>query len=227
VVDLLEEAGHGGHNRRAHLAQEFAHLVERRGVVDRDAAPAEDVEAGALEDVRERKDGERNVGREYRQRLRNRHHVGDEIRVRQHDAFGLARRARSVDDGREVFASDFAEVSLERLRVGAVQLNAAQLKLCEHRSFRPGVSPVGVEEDDSLKTFDALNAGARVAVDFPPRNEQHARARIFKDVSDLFGSLRRVDGHVDRAEAENREVDHRPIGPVLRQQRHAVALPHA
>src|SRR2546423_7192665 len=43
VEDLLEQARHGGHNRRAYLAQVLADQIERRRVCDRHAVPAEDV----------------------------------------------------------------------------------------------------------------------------------------------------------------------------------------
>jgi hypothetical protein len=66
-----------------------------------------------------------------------------------------------------------------------------------------------------------------VAKDLLPRDEEDARARVFEDVAHLFGRLRRVDWDVDRAEAEDGEVYDRPVGAVLREERHAVALAHA
>ena len=71
------------------------------------------------------------------------------------------------------------------------------------------------------------DSGARVAEDLFPRDEEDARARVFEDVAHLVGRLRRVDGDVDGAEAEDGDVHDRPVGAVLGEQGHAVAPLHA
>ncbi len=153
--------------------------------------------------------------------------VGDEAVVREHDALRLARRPRRVDDGGEVFRADDVEGAAEDFRLGLVDLRAGLLQLEERERALVRVGRVGVEEDDALQRLHGDDAGARVAVDLLARDEEHARARVFEDVAHLIGRLRRVDGDVDRAEAEDGEVDNRPVGAVLGEERHAVTLLHA
>jgi hypothetical protein len=63
----------------------------------------------------------------------------------------------------------------------------------------------------------------RVFVEPASGNEDGARAGVGKDVVDLFERLRRVDGNVDRAEAQDRQIDDRPLGPVLGKKRDAIS----
>ena len=147
--------------------------------------------------------------------------------MREHDPFRLARRPRSVDDRRQVAGADRAERAVEDFWLGAVEFRAPLLQLEERQRALVRRGGVRVEEDDAFEPLDRLDAWPRVAEDLAARDEEEARAGVFEDVAHLLGGLRRVDGDVDRAEAEYCEVDDGPVGPVLRQQGHAVALPDA
>src|SRR6185369_1163262 len=53
------------------------------------------------------------------------------------------------------------------------------------------------------------------------------RARVGKDVLDLFERLRRVNRHVDRAETQDREIGDRPLRTVLGEQRDSITRSYA
>jgi hypothetical protein len=78
-----------------------------------------------------------------------------------------------------------------------------------------------------FELFNAFDSGARVAKDFASGDEQHAGARIFKNISDLFDGLRRINRHIDGAETEYRQINDRPIRTVFGKQRHTIALFYA
>ena len=54
-----------------------------------------------------------------------------------------------------------------------------------------------------------------------------SRAGVGKDVIDLFESLRGVDGNVDRAETQNREIGDGPLRTILGEQCDPVSRPDA
>ena len=48
---------------------------------------------------------------------------------------------------------------------------------------------------------------------------EESRSGILENEPDLLHSLRRVDRHVDRPEGQDREIDKRPFGAILRDDR--------
>ncbi len=54
-------------------------------------------------------------------------------------------------------------------------------------------------------------------------NKDRSRAGVGKNVIDLFERLGRVDGNVDRAETQDREISDRPFGTILRKECDAIA----
>src|ERR671938_1586358 len=91
-----------------------------------------------------------------------------------------------------------------------------------HRAL-DALSHLRVEEDELLQLFDALDARSRMFEGLAPGDEHGACAGILQNVAHLIDGLRRVDGNVDRAEAQDGEVCDGPFGPVLREQRDAVS----
>ena len=59
------------------------------------------------------------------------------------------------------------------------------------------------------------------------RRERDGRAGVLEEVRRLLGDHRREDRHEHGAVALAGEVHDRPLGPVLREKRHAAALLHA
>ena len=59
------------------------------------------------------------------------------------------------------------------------------------------------------------------------RHEDRHRARIAQDVRDLIARQIRIDRHVGDAEHEASVVGDRPLGPILRENRDAIAGAHA
>ena len=61
VIDLLEQAGYGGHDRRVNFLEMRGELVEGGAVMDRDAVSTENVKNGPLKDMRKRQHGQAAV----------------------------------------------------------------------------------------------------------------------------------------------------------------------
>src|SRR5436190_22978815 len=91
------------------------------------------------------------------------------------------------------------------------------------RAVRIFRQPVRVEKDEFLQLLDAAYAVLGMFPDLFARDEEHSRPRILKDESDLFDSLRCVDGHIDGAEAKDGKIGKRPFGSILGDDRNAVA----
>src|SRR5919205_952927 len=88
-------------------------------------------------------------------------------------------------------------------------------------------SPAPTEPSARSKTSGSARSSSAPRCSNSNRVSAPSRAGAFEDEAHLLGGLGGVDGDVDRAEAEDGEVDDRPVGPVLREQRHAVALADA
>src|ERR1051326_1987998 len=82
------------------------------------------------------------------------------------------------------------------------------------------------EKDQMLERTFVQNR-LDVFIESPVGNEDRACAGVGKNVVNLFERLRRVDGNVDRAETENREVGDGPFRTILRKQSNAIAWPYA
>src|SRR2546422_4689537 len=74
-----------------------------------------------------------------------------------------------------------------------------------------------------LELLHALETFARMFEHPATGNQQGARARVFQNELNLLDRLRGVDGYRNAAEAEDSEIRYRPLGPILGNQRHAIA----
>src|SRR5208337_1626059 len=102
-VDFLEEARDSAEQGGFDLDESLRDVLNHRNVGHRAAAENEDVVERALVNVGEREKGNRQIHAGFEDEFTARiGDVGAEIRVRQHDALGLAGGAGGVDDGSEL-----------------------------------------------------------------------------------------------------------------------------
>src|SRR3954464_10292717 len=63
VIDLLEQSRNGRHDRRFYFLQVRSKLIKRGAIIDGYAVGAEDIKNSAFENMRQRQNGERSIGR--------------------------------------------------------------------------------------------------------------------------------------------------------------------
>ena len=145
-----------------------------------------------------------------------------QVVVGEHDALGLTGGAGCVDDGHEVAGLD---------PIGAVP--EGSLVILAHLRFYHFA-----EGADALFAWtfdlDQMLDGAALFLD---RDEFRHLLRILchdnlgSRVLDLVGDLLRregaVNGHIDGADREGGDVDHVPLGAVVREQHHPISCDHA
>ncbi len=218
---LLVDARDGGEAVGLHLLETLREPVEGLRVRDRRRAREVEVVDHPLEDVGERQERERHVAGPDVEERRAGRHVRDDVPVRQDGSLRLARRAGGVDHRRPVAALDRGGALLEGGLVHA-----------------EGGEPL---PDDGLERRRLLLAPGRrlhdedvlqVPAPFPHvedlleldriRDDDDLRHRVLQDVLDLRSEVRGVDRHRDRTEGQRREVGHRPLGPVLGEDRDTV-----
>ena len=224
-MDLLEESGNAHDAGGMDLLEILNDLGEVFGKVDLHPVKHGGVVAhGSLEGVGQRQEREERelVGplEQIRVDVVYLLGVGEEVVVGEHDAFGSAGCAGGVDDRGHILALDSPDpfVELFGLRVlgpflqRRAQLDHAVNGLLERIETDdvPQVGKLGFDRDDLV--------GMRLS-----RGEAHDGVRIVDDVSGFFRRVRCVDGYVDRADRENRQVGDPPLVAVGGEQRHLVA----
>ena len=125
--DFFVEARHGCDERGPDLAHVLADLLDRLGEEDFRAVVQVHEHRAALVDVREREHGQSHVVGAEGEARRRVYQVRDDVRVREHHAFRLARRPRCVDDGRNVFGPHSAREFFEEAGPLRVELSATLL----------------------------------------------------------------------------------------------------
>jgi hypothetical protein len=223
-VDLVEEAGDADHDRRPDLEQVGGHRLDALRIGDRRPFVKERERRHALEDVRQREEGQDRVPvRELDDRVQG-HGVGDEIRVAQHDALGDARRPRGVDDRGQVVGPDGQGRLFEEIGAGGGQ------GLATPHDLREAQDPFGrllFDEDEVPDRGQFLADGLDLQPEEPVGADDDLGVRIVDDVLDLAGHEGGVDGDGDAARAQGREVRHRPLRPVLGEDGELVTRPEA
>ena len=120
VVDLFEESRNADRHGGPDLAHVGGHGVHRLRIRHRDAAGEIDIVRQALGDMAQRQERQGHIVRFCVDlRVTN---VGADVGMRQHHALGNARRARRVDDARQIAGLDRLQRCFEALpgrRVGA------------------------------------------------------------------------------------------------------------
>ena len=177
-----------------------------------------------LEGMGEGEEREGHVFGADRHELGHRQHVADEIRVSEHDPFGVARRPRGVDDARQRIWPDGLSPPLEERRIRSLRLLAATVGLFEgnglsgellgDRHARAGWQ-TGIEHDRARPG----RAACRID-DLPElgggRDEADLGAAVIEHVAHLSGGRGRIDRHAHPPCVLDREVGDLPFGAVLR-----------
>ncbi len=215
VVDLLEDAGHGGHVRRLHDRQILDDLVD--AAVDCGDVPRLDLPGGEhlAEHVGERQpQGLHVVAADQSRRDGGLGHVGPVV-VRQAHALGAAGGAGGVDEGGELVPGDRADAFLDQLGVLLQVGGAPALQLVEGEdpvALLGGPLDPGRVDDDHMGQLGQLGAlvaglGELLGV----LRDQHPAAGVGEDERRLLGVGLRVDGGRRRAGAQDAEVGEDPL----------------
>ena len=151
--------------------------------------------------------------------------VGHDVAVREHHALGVAGGARRVDERGQVARLRLRGAAPHGLRDRAASGSRPRART----SSRVSVSAAG--------SAGRRPCGPRAAGAAPGRGSpatfrswagvettQHLGLAVVQDVERLRRRQRGVDGHHHRARGEGGQVGERPLGPVLGEERHAVAL---
>src|SRR6185369_4740293 len=118
------------------------------------------------------------------------------------------------------------QVSVESTGTSLVQLTSLLLERRQCKAVIDIFGNVFVKKDHMLER-SFIQYGLDVFVESPVGNEDRSRTGIGKNVINLVERLRGVDGNVDRAETEDREIGDGPLGTILRKQRNAIARSHS
>ncbi len=220
---------------RPHFEQRLRNFFHARNVRHRQALEQVSVVHFALVNVRERKKRESYAAGAHVKALEGSLDVGREVGVREHDAFGFAGGARSVDDGSEQIRAqsgnppaigfDFAisgagDDCFVRERVTrTAATGAAAIRRGPRRPSRcrSGINGFlhGADGGSNFRPAPEL---------LFPRDEDHLGLRMSEDVGHAFGRFTEVNGHDHGAEAKHGKIGDVPLGAVRREKRYAIAL---
>ena len=196
-LELLEDPRHGEEPRRAHLGEVAHDLARVRAAGDREAElHREVVRAVALGDVRHRQVGDDAAAALVVQHLVVRAHREQHALVREHDALGVAGRARGVDERQRV-------VGLDRLP-GGVEVEVVV-----------GRELVEVVDVEHVLGVDAV---AELLLD-----DGDLRAGVAQEELHLLGRRGVVHRERERAEVHRRGVHEVELRAVGEHQRERVA----
>ena len=145
--------------------------------------------------------------------------VGGDVAVRQHHAFGVARRARGIDDRGEVLGPDGEGPDPPRCEVD----RACLAVLLERRErHHVGAGEIGVKTDHPFERGQLAPDGRDLGVLGRRGDEDGPGTRVLEQVVNLPGGEGRIDRHVDREGGEGGEIGQGPLGPVFREDGHPV-----
>src|SRR5256885_1833679 len=147
-------------------------------------------------------------------------HVGADVAVGEHDGLRRARRARRVDQGRQVRGRDRERV-LPEAGVPGRGCAPARFDLGErHHTFGGGG---GLERDHVPQGGQRAAHRAHLGHLRGRRAHHGHRAGVAQNVLRLVGGERGINGHVGGAHAQAGVVGQRPFQARLREDGHAVA----
>ncbi len=175
----------------------------------------------------ERQEGEENiVGRDLDVGLLH-HDVGriQQVRVRQHRALGIARRAGGIDQRGDVFRLYGGGQRVQRRLVWASRLPTPVDLLKGQDVLHLQLFRLALHRDDRFQRRD-LAAKLGDLGDLPGvGDDEETRAGVAEIVADLGGGQRAVDGHGDHSEGLRGQIANRPLNAiVLGDQRETLAL---
>ena len=214
VVDLLEDAGHGEDERRLERLEVREQVARVGGVAQHGTGRDAQHFDVAREDV-----GERHEQQRARVRLRadlteaegaverERH----EVAVREHDPLRAARRARRVDDRRDVVGAELPAATLD---LGVRDVRAVG----DQRRDAPLV-----DHDDLAKVAQLATSVLDDGRVSRRLDDRESNVGVREDPAHLVGRRGLVDRHADGACGPDREVGDGPLVARVRHDRHVVA----
>jgi len=169
------------------------------------------------ERVRPRQKRERTVVRPHREDLVHRRHVRRQVRVREDDALGRARRAARVDVARDVARGGLGD---RRLFPGVEELLVRRRPLAiRARLVR--------DEHDVLEALHLADERLRLVEDGARGGKENLRLAVGEDKLPVLLELRLVHGHERAAKRVRRVGRDGPLGAVVRDDGDAVPRLHA
>jgi len=218
---LLVQPRHADEHRRLGQHQHLGHLAGVRDVGVQAPGHQHLERPRALEGVREGQEGERGVLGRDREELVEGIQFEGEAAVGEDGAAGLPGRAGGVDEGRHVVRGRRREPGVDlgvRLGAGGAGEDVAQ------RLDAVGARGVDRPHGAQVGQFrpDGLDAGQQVGV----LDDREGGSGVGDHVAHLVGRAGRVERDRHRADGEQREVDHRPLGPVGAEQCDAITGRH-
>ena len=153
------------------------------------------------------------------------------LRVRQHHALGLARRAGGVDDRRQLRRARTPRArSRNSLPAPHSPVRRAWPRSATVSSeMTEGLSPSAIHP--SGRPTSSAGSLCRTSWIFSSCERVETMAAlapaVLQDVAGLSRGQRRVDRNRDRPGGEDGQVGHHPFGPALGDDRDAIARPHA
>ena len=219
-INLFKEPRNRGEDGGMNLEKGLGNRVDGLDVGERATLKKVDVRDGALVDVRERQKGKRDVLRGVEMKILA--HVGyvrAKVHVREHHAFGFARGAGSVDDGRKLPGQHLRSA----LAVGGnLFLAGAGDERFVPQAFA-GAVPGGIGHNDVFKVGQ-IAAHKKQLLDLRfARHEDHLGAAMLQDVGHAVGRFVEVNRNGDGSCAANGKVSGVPFRAVRGKQPDAVA----
>ena len=218
-MDLLVETGDAGKGGRSDLTDRFGD--HRRGAVGPgDAALHVGISADAFEHVAQREKLQSLVIFVQQHPGQNGLDVGREVPVTEHHTLGTARRARCVDDRRQIVGIDLRGPFPETVPVSGIPMRPDDVVELQHPARR-----LAFDLDDHGKIRKFLP----VIKDLPGLNgvlrHDDSRTGVHDVIGDRGRGQCRVDRHVDRPERQRRNIDLVPLRTVVRQQGDPISPP--
>ena len=226
-VQLLPDPRHREEECRSDFAEVVRHGVDALGEVD-GGPGSERIEHAdrALGDVAEREERELLVAFPELGDVIGVVDLEQDVAVTQHRSLRRSRRARRVDQDRQIVGPSELDQALVGARILRLVTEAQLEQLVErhHLLVLEGVKPLEVEDDD-LHELGAVAADLEDLVELLlVGGEEEAGAAVVDDVFDLPRRVRRVDPVGDAADRERPEIGVEPLGAVVGHDRDDVAV---
>ena len=139
--------------------------------------------------------------------------------MREHHALRLARRPRRINDRRQVLWLGALDHLIERTIMLLLRLRPFHQRT---KALSTAKLP-GIHHHYMLE-LRQVSCGRQLFVLLARRQHRHLRPRVPQHVSNLLRRQCRIQRDVHASNRQRRKVCHRPLPPVLRQDRHPISL---
>ena len=224
-VEALPHARHRHHDRGLQLAEVLRDRVHALGEIGGHSVADAGIGEDALGGMAQRQERKTFVVGRHGQQRPQALALLDDVAVAQHGALGRPRRARGVDQDREIVRGDGRGSRVPQVRVPSLR-GAAELEQgvhADHRLVGEVVEMAHVEDDDLAEARHVGANGKRLVELFVVFHEQELRRAMVDDIGHLLRRVGRVDARADAADPERSEIDVQPLRVVAAQHADPVA----